>query len=327
MRTPRAKMSLNVTELPPRHDDVPARIEIPEINELHRSTGERYSPEPGDIVMICELGAGNGGTVSLVEYTPTRWKMAMKTIQLDSYECVRTQIQRELKIMHQCRSPHIVSFYGALLAHNEVSLCMEYMDIGSFDRIVRELGAIPIEIVARVALSVLEGLVHLYSTYKIIHRDIKPSNILLNSDGQIKVSDFGVSVQLTDSVAQTFVGTSAYMSPERIEGCKYSVQSDAWSVGITLIELATGRSPFLSDEGNLSVFDLLQIIVREPSPTLPPGVFPDDFDSFVSRCLIKDPALRPSPRDLLSDPYCTRVSLEPVDTRSWALSVKSKIVP
>ncbi|KAK6966404.1 mitogen-activated protein kinase [Favolaschia claudopus] len=83
----------------------------------------------------------------------------------------------------------------------------------------------------------------------------KPSNILCNSAGEIKICDFGVSGELINSIADTFVGTSTYMSPERIQGAQYTVKSDVWSLGVSLIELALGRFPFsesLSDDSDLS---------------------------------------------------------------------------
>ena len=106
---------------------------------------------------------------------------------------------------------------------------MEYMDKGSLDGIYKKIGAIDIEVVGHVALAVLEGLTYLYDVHRIIHRgkhtdsfavvcaneptlDIKPSNILCNSQGQIKICDFGVSGELINSIADTFVGTSTYMS-------------------------------------------------------------------------------------------------------------------
>lgn len=107
---------------------------------------------------------------------------------------------------------------------------MEYMDKGSFDCIYKKIGAIDIEVVSMVALSVLRGLTYLYDVHRIIHRgkfhrhpprlthkteeraDIKPSNILCNSQGDIKLCDFGVSGELINSIAHTFVGTSIYMS-------------------------------------------------------------------------------------------------------------------
>jgi len=112
-----------------------------------------------------------------------------------------------------------------------------------------------VDIVGKVALAVLEGLTYLYDKHRIIHRDIKPSNILFNSAGEIKICDFGVSGELVNSIADTFVGTSTYMSPERIQGAPYTVKSDVWSLGISLIELALGRFPFsesLSDDSDLS---------------------------------------------------------------------------
>lgn len=131
--------------------------------------------------------------------------------------------------MHDCNSPYIISFFGAFLSDPNICICMEYMDKGSLDGIYKKIGAIDIEVVGHVALAVLEGLTYLYDVHRIIHRgtcitsfaiictdahtpDIKPSNILCNSHGQIKICDFGVSGELINSIADTFVGTSTYMS-------------------------------------------------------------------------------------------------------------------
>jgi len=171
---------------------------------------------------------------------------------------VRNQILRELQIMHDCNSKYIISFWGAFLADPNICICMEFMDKGSLDGIYKKIGPIDIDVVGKVALAVLEGLTYLYDVHRIIHRDIKPSNILFNSQGEIKICDFGVSGELINSIADTFVGTSTYMSPERIQGAVYTVKSDVWSLGISLIELALGRFPFsesLSDDSDLSDFE------------------------------------------------------------------------
>ncbi|KAF8625868.1 hypothetical protein AX15_005162 [Amanita polypyramis BW_CC] len=209
-----------------------------------KGSGARFDFKNEDLKSLQELGHGNGGSVVKVEHVPTGTIMAKKIVLIDAKPSVRKQILRELQIIHECNSPNIISSYGAFLAEPNICICMEYMDKGSFDGIYKKIGAIDMDVVAKVALSVLQGLMYLYDVHRIIHRDIKPSNILCNSQGEIKLCDFGVSGELINSIAHTFVGTSIYMSPERIQGAEYSVKSDVWSLGITLIELANGRFPF-----------------------------------------------------------------------------------
>ncbi|KAF9560893.1 kinase [Agrocybe pediades] len=204
----------------------------------------KFDLKEADLKDLQELGQGNGGSVKKVEHVPTKTIMAKKIVLIDAKPSVRKQILRELQIMHDCHSKYIISFFGAFLADPNICICMEFMDKGSLDGIYKKIGPIDIEIVGQVALAVLEGLTYLYDVHRIIHRDIKPSNILFNSRGEIKICDFGVSGELINSIADTFVGTSTYMSPERIQGAQYTVKSDVWSLGISLIELALGRFPF-----------------------------------------------------------------------------------
>nr|KAJ3405488.1 MAP kinase kinase (MEK) [Polyrhizophydium stewartii] len=237
----------------------------------------------------------------------------MQIIHVEAKNSVRKQIVRELQIMHKCNSPFIVSFFGAFLHEGDISICMEYMNCGSLDNIYKKTGPVSEDVAGKIAHAVLSGLVYLYDEHRIIHRDVKPSNILLDSAGHIKIADFGVSGQLVNSVANTFVGTSAYMSPERIQGGKYSVQSDVWSLGMTIMELVLGKFPFPPDGKPLSVFELLEYIVHEPVPTLPPGQFSKEFEAFIARSLIKDPATRPTPSELLTDPFCVAIEAKDVD--------------
>ncbi|GAA5985445.1 hypothetical protein JCM10908_006976 [Rhodotorula pacifica] len=205
-----------------------------------------------DLQVLDELGCGNGGTVSRALHIPTKAIMAKKVVHIATSDTTRKQILRELQFMHDCSSPFIVSFYGAYLQDPHICMCMEYMDRGSLDAIYRKVGPIPEPILGKIALAVVSGLTYLYEVHKIMHRDVKPSNILLNSAGHIKICDFGVSGELTNSVADTFVGTSTYMSPERISGDPYTVKSDVWSLGITLVELAIGRFPFSAEDDSVS---------------------------------------------------------------------------
>ncbi|KAK9462226.1 kinase-like domain-containing protein [Lipomyces oligophaga] len=275
-----------------------------------------------DFQTISEIGAGNGGTVSKVLHLPTKTVMAKKMIHIEAKPAVRKQIVRELHIMHECHSQYIVSYYGAFVNEGDVVMCMEYMDCKSLDRIIAKMGPLQEDILGKIMESVVEGLTYLYNLNKIIHRDVKPSNVLVNSRGQIKLCDFGVSGELINSIADTFVGTSTYMSPERIQGAAYSVQSDVWSLGLMLLELAIGRFPFAGPNGSpLSILDLLQQIVNEPAPALPKcSTFSDELRDCIDRCLIKDVELRPTPQDLQSDPFVVRAKSSNVDTEMWAKS-------
>lgn len=156
----------------------------------------------------------------------------------------------------------------------------------------------------KIAEATLGGLTYLYETHHIMHRDIKPSNIVVNSRGSIKLCDFGVSGELVNSIADTFVGTSTYMAPERIQGEKYTVKSDVWSFGLTIMELAIGKFPFasaddLEDGEPAGILDLLQQIVHEPAPRLPKSdAFPSILEDMIQKCLFKNPVERPTPKDL-----------------------------
>lgn len=165
-----------------------------------------------DLKMLSELGSGNGGTVTKVLHEKSGTVMARKTVFIDAKPAVRKQILRELQILHECKSPYIVSFYGAYLSEPQICMCMEFMDKSSLDTIWKKWGPIPADICGQVAVTVVRGLTYLYDVHRIIHRDVKPSNILVNSKGEIKICDFGVSGELINSIADTFVGTSTYMS-------------------------------------------------------------------------------------------------------------------
>ena len=133
---------------------------------------------------------------------------------------------------------------GVRYVEGAIQIAMEYMDCGSLGDLLQHLGPLPQECIGAVAKQALLALQYLKERH-LIHRDLKPQNILLNTRGEVKVSDFGCVAELQDSFGKcgTFVGTVPYMSPERIHGNEYSFASDVWSLGLTLVaRSATSRT-------------------------------------------------------------------------------------
>uniref|UniRef100_A0AAY4DLL0 mitogen-activated protein kinase kinase n=1 Tax=Denticeps clupeoides TaxID=299321 RepID=A0AAY4DLL0_9TELE len=250
-----------------------------------------------DIQYQEQLGHGNGGTVYKAYHILGKRVLAVKVIPLDITAELQKQIMSELEILYKCDSPYIITFYSAFFVENRISICTEFMDGGSLDVYRR----IPEHVLGRIAVAVVKGLTYLWSL-KILHRDVKPSNMLVNTRGQVKLCDFGVSTQLVNSIAKTYVGTNAYMAPERISGEQYGIHSDVWSVGISFMELALGTFPYpqiQKNQGSLMPLQLLQCIVDEEPPVLPVGQFSDKFVHFITQCMKKLPKERPAPNDLM----------------------------
>ncbi|KAL3865518.1 hypothetical protein ACJMK2_042894 [Sinanodonta woodiana] len=201
-----------------------------------------------DLQILQLLGSGNGGKVYRAIHIPSQQQMAVKVTELGVAVDVQKQIISELEILYKCQSPAIITFYGAYFKENRISMCTEFMDGGSLDK----YGQVPETVLGRMAVFIVQGLLYMWNL-KILHRDIKPSNILVSTRGEVKLCDFGVSAQLIKSIAETYVGTNAYMSPERIRADAYGISSDVWSLGVSLFEfpfppgkiaLATGHFPF-----------------------------------------------------------------------------------
>uniref|UniRef100_A0ABI0NRQ5 Dual specificity mitogen-activated protein kinase kinase 1 n=2 Tax=Bos TaxID=9903 RepID=A0ABI0NRQ5_BOVIN len=293
-----------------------------------------------DFEKISELGAGNGGVVFKVSHKPSGLVMARKLIHLEIKPAIRNQIIRELQVLHECNSPYIVGFYGAFYSDGEISICMEHMDGGSWDQVLKKAGRIPEQILGKVSIAVIKGLTYLREKHKIMHRDVKPSNILVNSRGEIKLCDFGVSGQLIDSMANSFVGTRSYMSPERLQGTHYSVQSDIWSMGLSLVEMAVGRYPIPPpDAKELELMfgcqvegDTAETPPRPRTPGRPLSFYGMDsrppmavfefleFQDFVNKCLIKNPAERADLKQLMVHAFIKRSDAEEVDFAGWLCS-------
>jgi mitogen-activated protein kinase kinase len=211
--------------------------------------------------------------------------MAMKEIRLELDEAKFTTILKELVILHECVSPYIIDFYGAFYQEGAVYMCIEYMDGGSIDKLYA--GGIPENVLRKITFATIVGLKTLKDDHNIIHRDVKPTNILVNSNGQVKICDFGVSGNLVASIAKTNIGCQSYMAPERISGGAmsagpagaasgtYNVQSDIWSLGLTIIECAMGKYPY-PPEVSSTIFSQLSVSLF---PSLSPPPIPNQTNT------------------------------------------------
>jgi len=186
----------------------------------------------------------------------------------------------------------------------ELWVVMEYMSGGSLYDIVKlyfsgiHMGE---NHVAYAIKQVLEALAFLHQRSR-IHRDIKVDNILLDKDGSIKLADFGTAVQLTFQRLQrtTLAGTPYYMAPELIQRIPYKEKVDIWAVGITILELMTGRPPFY----DLEPEEALEAIVNYGVEGLVGKSFSDEIKDFTNRgCLSHDPVDRSPAKELLIHPF------------------------
>ncbi|XP_058086575.1 mitogen-activated protein kinase kinase 2-like isoform X2 [Magnolia sinica] len=242
-----------------------------------------------DVDTIKVIGKGSGGVVQLVRHKWTGQFFALKEIQMNILESVRKQIAQELKINQSSQCPYVVVCYHSFYDNGVISIVLEYMDGGSLADFLKKVKSIKEPYLAAICKQVLKGLMYLHHEKHIIHRDLKPSNLLINHRGEVKITDFGVSAILASTSGQrdTFVGTYNYMSPERISGGTYGYKSDIWSLGIVLLECATGRFPYSPPEqetGWINFYELLEAIVDQPSPSASSDQFSPEFCSFISAC-------------------------------------------
>ncbi|CAB1317171.1 unnamed protein product [Coregonus sp. 'balchen'] len=265
-----------------------------------------------DFHRICELGAGNGGVVNKVCHKPSGLVMARKLIHLEIKPAIRNQIIRELQLLHECNSPYIVSFYGSFYSDGEISICMEHMDGGSLDQVLKEAKRIPEEILGKVSIAVLRGLAYLREKHQIMHRDVKPSNILVNSRGEIKLCDFGLSIGRYPIPPPDAKELEAIFGRPVMDGAEGDVHSS-----ISPRPRPPGGRPASGHGPAMAIFELLDYIVNEPPPKLPHGVFTSDFHDFVTRCLIKNPTDRADLKMLMNHTFIKRSEVEEMDFAGW----------
>ncbi|KRZ45739.1 Dual specificity mitogen-activated protein kinase kinase 6 [Trichinella pseudospiralis] len=278
-----------------------------------------YDIRAEDLIRIKELGRGSYGIVETMLHSASNTVFAVKFIFVKLKEVAEKRIHLTVNDEEQKRMlielntsmksgscPHMVQFYGAMFREGDVWLCMEAMDL-SLDKFYRmcvdQKRIIPDFVLSKIAHSIVEALHYMKQELNLMHRDVKPSNVLLNRKGEIKICDFGISGHLTDSLAKTInAGCKPYMAPERINPHDeaqhaYDIRSDVWSLGITMIEVATGNHPYSKWK---TPFEQLKQVVMDSPPKLPNRNFSEEFESF------KNFKERPKYKNLLEHSFLKR---------------------
>jgi len=253
------------------------------------------------------LGEGSFGVVYKGCHLASQAIVAIKIIpKMTNDDDESDKIRSEIDILSRCDSPYIVGYFECFnraptpKKQGEMWIVMEYCVGGSMSDLLGR--GIPEECVRAIAASIVLGLEYLHGVANVCHRDIKCGNVLLTEDGHVKLADFGVSAELTNTLnkRKTVVGSPFWMAPEVIRESHYDGRADVWSLGITVIEMAEGAPP----HSNLNPLRAIFVIPTKPAPTLadPDSWSPEMLD-FVRCCCQKDPAQRHDSALLSGHPF------------------------
>lgn len=250
---------------------------------------------------LTKIAEGSSGTVYRGVYMETGGAVAIKILPIKS-EKTRMEVQNEITMQIASAHPNVVQYTGHWVYGSEFWVALELMDGGSLTDLLafQELEEPQIALICR---EIVTALASLHEANR-MHRDIKSDNIMFTRKGDVKLGDFGYSIELTPAAAtrKSVVGTPYWMAPELIRGQPYDCLVDVWSLGIAALECAEGEPPYIEYPPLRALF----LIATHGSPSLrDPDRYSKDFQSFLARCLEVDVTKRATAKELLSHPFLT----------------------
>lgn len=277
--------------------------------------------QSADELQVCEeVGRGGFGVVYRGVIKATNEEVAIKQIDLENEQTDLFEVNKEIMIISECRLSQITQYYGCFVKHYKLWVIMEYVNGGSLFELLKPGAVTDENVILIIAKEILIALEYLHSQGK-IHRDLKSQNILLNQTGEVKLTDFGVSTQLSSNFSRrnTTVGTPYWMAPEVIlnNNGGHSYKADIWSLGCCVYELFTGKPPL---QNHFSPMKALRQISRcHYENNFAELIGLDDleisgsFKDFLCLCFIIGPKERFSATKLLKHKFITNVSLSAND--------------
>ena len=258
--------------------------------------GSGVLPTLGRYEVLKELGRGAMGVVYLGKDPKIQRFVAIKTMRLDEVESeelpeIKQRFFREASSAGKLSHPNIVTIFDAGEEQDMAYFAMEVLDGKSLTELCSIQKLLPVRRVAEIVARVAEALDYAHAQ-GVVHRDIKPSNIMVMSDGNVKVTDFGIARLASSGRTQSgrLLGTPNYMSPEQISGHAVDGRSDLFSLGVVLYVLLTGERPFQGD--SLATLMYMSTNQPHPSPLSIRPELPPAFIAIIDRALEKDPTRR-----------------------------------
>ncbi|KAL5538346.1 hypothetical protein UlMin_045716 [Ulmus minor] len=220
------------------------------------------------------------------------------------------ELEEEVKLLKNLNHPNIVGYLGTLRDEETVNILLEYVPGGSISSLLGKFGAFMEAVIRTYTKQLLLGLEYLHRN-GIMHRDIKGANILVDAKGCIKLADFGASKQVVELATMTGAkstrGTPYWMAPEVILQTGHTFSADIWSVGCTVIEMATGKPPWSQQYQEVAA--LFYVGTTKSHPPNPEHISAEAKD-FLLQCFQEEPNLRPAASELLQHPFVTGDSME-----------------